>query len=78
MSSNLFNSQDINTSMPMPTVNDTQEQSQTPKNINITECVQTLINGVQIAQKRGAYNLKEASVISNAIDFIAESFNKQK
>ena len=49
-----------------------QEQS----NVNITESIQILLNGVQLAQKRGVYTLKEASVIHGAVEFIVTSINK--
>lgn len=53
-----------------------QENSNTNTNINITESIQILLNGVQLAQKRGVYTLKEASVIHGAVEFIITSINK--
>lgn len=55
-----------------PQASPPQEQS----NVNITESIQILLNGVQLAQKRGVYTLKEASVIHSAVEFIVTSINK--
>ena len=35
-----------------------------------TQAVNVLLQGVQVAQKRGAYSLEEASVLSSAVTFL--------
>ena len=35
-----------------------------------TQAVQVLLQGVEVAQKRGAYSLQEASVLSDAVGFL--------
>ena len=37
-----------------------------------TQAVQVLLQGVEVAQKRGAYSLQEASVLSSAVTFLVE------
>jgi|TARA_R100000008_G_scaffold12113_1_gene6067 hypothetical protein len=40
-------------------------------NVNTpTEAVSLLIQGVQLAQQRGAYQLEEASLLSDAVSFL--------
>ena len=33
------------------------------------EALQFLVNGVEVAQKRGAFDLKEAALLSKAVEF---------
>jgi hypothetical protein len=41
-----------------------------------TQAVNILLQGVELAQKRGAYSLQEASVLSDAVTFLVEGSEK--
>ena len=53
---------------------DTQQgEQQTTQTVNLSDLTQEqglaiLVNGINIAQRRGAFNLKESSVLSAAVD----------
>jgi hypothetical protein len=47
----------------------------TTRQVNIGNELQILINAVNVAQKRGAFSLKEAGVIGTAVETI-ENFTK--
>lgn len=38
---------------------------------NIKQCMDVLIQGVEIAQKNGVYTLKDASLIAQAVDVLS-------
>ena len=38
-----------------------------------SQAVNLLLQGVQVAQKRGAYSLEEASLLSSAVSFLTAS-----
>lgn len=58
-----------NNNSVVPTTND--------KPPTLVESIQLLINSVQVAQKRGAYNLKEASLINTSVEVIVNHFQKE-
>jgi|18_taG_2_1085343.scaffolds.fasta_scaffold51413_2 hypothetical protein len=47
-----------------------EEQAQT-----INQALNLLVQGVQVAQKRGAYNLSEAAILSRAVDALVTPTN---
>ena len=49
---------------------DTQQEAQTATFNTPQQAVNLLIQGVQVAQQRGAYQLNEASVLSEAVNFL--------
>ena len=57
----------------METKPETEQSVQQPSNValptNQREALQILINAVSVAQKRGAFSLKEAALLSNCVDF---------
>lgn len=82
MSNNLI---DNSSNLPQESENTTeyssvrQEQINQPTNpeLTVASSLQLLINSVNVAQKRGAYNLKEASLINDAVEFLANHINSQ-
>lgn len=56
-------------------------QPQQPQKLNEPETfeqsLQLLLDGVQIAQKRGAYNLQESALLYKAILKVQEQFSKK-
>ena len=49
---------------------DIQQETQTVTLSTPQQAVNLLIQGVQVAQQRGAYQLNEASVLSEAVNFL--------
>lgn len=43
-----------------------------------TQAVNLLISGIHLAQKRGAFELKEAALFSEAIEFLEEISKKNE
>jgi len=58
-----------------------QQQSQKPTEItSFPQALQLLVDGVQVAQKRGAYSLEESAMLFKGISFLktqAEQSQKQ-
>lgn len=48
---------------------------QTASGIDVSEPIQVLVNAVNLAQRRGAYTLQEASLLNNAITRLNEAVN---
>jgi len=42
-----------------------------------TQAVNVLLQGIELAQKRGAYSLQEASVLSSAVTFLVAPAEEQ-
>ena len=57
----------------METKPETEQSVQQSSNVSLPtnqrEALQILINAVSVAQKRGAFSLKEAALLSNCVDF---------
>jgi hypothetical protein len=51
---------------------DSSSQTQQPQQTKINP-LQLLVNATFLAYQRGAYNMKEAAIISQAIDFFVET-----
>ena len=83
MSNNLLQT----STMPIGTVTDSQTLTElsssgmqasnstdnTQMRIDVSEPIQVLVNAANLAQRRGAFNLSEASAISDAINKIADA-----
>ena len=54
----------------------TNESPDSDKQVNIGTQIQTLLGAVNLAQKRGAYNLKEAVAIGNAVEELETALKK--
>ena len=42
---------------------------------HLKEHIEILIKGIRVGQQNGAYELEEARILINSIDFISEHFN---
>ena len=54
-----------------------QTTTEIPENLTQQQAVGLLVQGVQMAQSRGAYNLNEAELIAKAIRAYAQSETKK-
>jgi len=56
-----------------------QEQKQEQKVTTFPQALQLLVDGVQVAQKRGAYSLEESAMLFQGITFLkAQAEQSQK
>ena len=55
-----------------------QEQEQEQKVTTFPQALQMLVDGVQVAQKRGAYKLEESSMLYQAMNFLRSTSQQQQ
>lgn len=55
-----------------------QEQQQEQKVTTFPQAMQMLVDGVNVAQKRGSYSLEESALLFQAMTFLRTNLQQQK